>query len=183
MSTAPDWITAVGGVTALLAAIYAIFQQGRELKLQREELAAQREELARTVEIQKQIVNTDRLRGYLDLQVQLVAMGMSDPDLRRSERARNDPAGWKRIVYMNLWMRLTQFQYQNDGIEPSLDGIKSEILVDGLGVQWWHRNRDRYLSDARSDVDTRFVNIIDKACEELEKALVTSAEGGSSAER
>ena len=61
-----EWVSAVGTVAALFAAVWALRIQSRELALQREELSLQRKELARSVANQEQLAQVELERLLAD---------------------------------------------------------------------------------------------------------------------
>lgn len=175
----PEWVSAIGGIAALFAAIGALALQSRELRLQRQELVAQREELAKTAKVQEGMVDTDRRLGYLNFQANLLNMAIEDEELRLvfgRDQTKSDPE-WKQGVYITLWLRLNQSQFAyTKGVDEvsARYGIRNLVESD-IGRRRWESIAQFWRANAATKEERRFVELVDDEWQQAQGGLTGDA--------
>ncbi len=175
-----EWVSALGTVFALIAAVTAVLLQARELryqreelKAQREELAAQKEELAKTVKVHNEIAKTDRRFGHLGVQVQLAQIAIDHPDVVEAT------GGSKLGIYHNLWATLhfNSFSVGRWTASQVADFVRLETFRSQSGIDWWEGARDGWLSQATNDASlTEFVDLVDREYQAVKRRLTSTEE-------
>lgn len=166
MDVSAEWVSAIGGIFAFLAAAFALALQTRELRLQREELVAQRREMAESVKAQQDIVQTDRLIGFLQFQTILVEMAMKDEDLRAIHGAATetmDRLRGKQWAYINLWIRLfqTRYAYSDGATAAAVRGaLRHELFATDVGLEYWGAVGARFKAEADSELEHQFFDLV-----------------------